>query len=78
MSVELYAWGKKVTADNFHYTGETLPETKDWAISPGKYQNFKNSQGNISNSKFLSGWLKLPIHTGKVENPNLFHRGLIL
>ena len=29
LSVELYAWGKKVTADNFHYTGETLPETKD-------------------------------------------------
>ena len=53
------------------------PKT-DWAISPGKYQNFSNPLGNISNSKFLSGRLKLPIHTGEVENPNLFYLGLIL
>ena len=44
-----------------------------WAISPGKYRNFRNLSENISNSKFLSGWLKLPIHTGEEQNPNLFH-----
>ena len=43
-----------------------------------KYQNFRNSLAKISNSKFLSERLKSPIHTGEVENPNLFHRGLIL
>ena len=37
-----------------------------------KYQNFRNSLGNMSNSKFLLVRLKLPIHTGEVENPNLF------
>ena len=49
-----------------------------WAISPGKYRNFRNLSENISNSKFLSGWLKLPIHTGEEQNPNLFHWRLIL
>ena len=48
-----------------------------WAISLGKYQNFRNSLENISNSKFLSGRFRLPIHTADVENPNLFHGGLI-
>ena len=54
-----------------------IPKTV-WAISPRKYQNLSNSQGNISNSKFFSGWLKLPIYTGEVKNLNFFHRGLVL
>ena len=48
-----------------------------WAISLGKYQNFRNSLENISNSKFLSGKLRLPIHTREVGKSNLFHGGLI-
>ena len=40
-----------------------------------KYQNFRNSLGNMNNSKFLLVRLKLPIHTGEVENPNLFTGG---
>ena len=49
-----------------------------WAISLGKYQNLRNSLGNISNSKFLPGRLRFPIHTEEIENPNLVHQGLIL
>ena len=46
-----------------------------WAISSEKYQNFRNSLGNISNSKFLSGRLKLSIHTWDWFCMSYFHRG---
>ena len=75
---KLYVWVKKVTADMIMLTRPCQRPKTVWVISPGKYQNFRNSLGNISNSKFLSGWLKLPICTRKIEDPNLFHRGLIL
>ena len=81
LTLEKLTWNLSLYSSYFKILKLTLfsegPITV-WAISPGKYQNFRNLLENINNSKFLSGRLKLATHNGEVEYPNLFHRRLIL